>query len=111
MKSISSKWLVFFTGFLLLSAILCAGCASTEMERYRVAVQNMSDDDLLNNYYGINARIKDIEYGIKEDRRKDDTRQQDFVSQSTFVIGGEGYRLVQKRDLLLKTLHKRHIFP
>ncbi len=71
----------------------------------------MSDADLLNCYYGINERIKDIDNGIKSEDRSDLYGNRDVISHQTYFIGGEIYGLMQKEKLVLEELNKRNINP
>jgi hypothetical protein len=86
-------------------------CASTEMERFRANVHRMSDDALLACYQGLNDRIKDIDNGMKRDMLYHNKEKPDLIEQQSFLIGGDGYGLVQKRKVVLKELNRRNLSP
>ncbi len=71
----------------------------------------MPDSDLLNYYHGINERIKDIGRDIEQEDRSARTEHGQFISNMPFVIGGEGYHLVQKRKLIIKEMNNRKLSP
>lgn len=71
----------------------------------------MSDADLLNCYYGIHERIKDIDNSIKRNDQLDHDQNQDIISHQTYFVGGEAYGLKQKEILVLEELKKRNIKP
>lgn len=71
----------------------------------------MSNNELLNCYYGIQERIKDIDSRIDREERSDPGKDRDFIYNQTYIIGGEAYGLMQKEKVLLEELKKRHIEP
>ena len=71
----------------------------------------MSDNDLLDYYHGINARLKDIDSGIKTEETQNQSGQETFISHLPFLVGGEGYNLNQKREMILKELEIRKLTP
>ena len=73
----------------------------------------MSSNELLNYYYGINQRIKDIDNSFRRNERLDNSEydRSGFVFHDPFVIGGKGYNLIQKRKLILEELKKRNVIP
>ena len=70
-----------------------------------------SSTELLNYYYGINERLKDIDNEIQADDRSDSDNQDHFIRNQTFFVGGEGHGLVQKRKIVLDELYRRNITP
>ncbi len=71
----------------------------------------MSDAELLNCYYGVNDRIKDVDNRIKREDRLDNVENRDVISNNAYFVGGEIYGLMQKQKLVLKELDKRNIEP
>jgi hypothetical protein len=71
----------------------------------------MSDNELLNCYYGIQERIKDIDHRIERDERPDPGKDREVFYNQTYGIGGEVYGLMQKEKVLLEEMKKRHIEP
>lgn len=71
----------------------------------------MSDAELLNCYYGIHERIKDIGNSIKREDRLYHAQNRDIISHQTYFVGGEVYGLMQKEKLVLEELKKRKIKP
>jgi hypothetical protein len=71
----------------------------------------MSDTELLNYYYGINERLKDIDGGLQADDRSDPDDHNHVIRNQTFFIGGEGHGLAQKRKIVLDELDRRNITP
>ena len=71
----------------------------------------MSSNELLNYYYGINQRIKDIDNDFRRNERLDNSEYDRFIFQDPFIIGGQGYNLIQRRKLILKELKKRNVIP
>lgn len=97
--------LCFMTAFLYYS------CASSELVRLRKRCPSMSDADLLNYYYGINERLKDIDNDMEKKEPSSLTEHEHFLNNETFFTGGEGYGLIQKRKVILEELNKRNIYP
>lgn len=96
---------------LLFPVYFNSGCAGTAANRFQGKIEKLSDDELLSYYYGINDRIRDIDREIKNGKQHDLTEHDRVVSQQPFYFGGEGYDLVQKKNLILKELRKRRISP
>ena len=111
MKQVKDRSLLVFSIQFLLPALFLMHCASTEMERFRANVHRMSDDALLTCYQGINDRIKDIDNRLESDMSYHDDEKPDMITQQTFIVGGEGYGLVQKRKVVLKELNRRNLSP
>jgi hypothetical protein len=98
-------------GFLLVSMLCYSGCASSEQTRLRDRVERMSDSELLNYYYGINERLKDIEGELQTDDDSDPDNQEHFIQNQTFFVGGQGHGLLQKRKIVWDELQRRNITP
>ncbi|MCP3872851.1 MAG: hypothetical protein GY699_06815 [Desulfobacteraceae bacterium] len=111
MSQIKRKFFLLNFSLLFLSIFLFINCASSELVRFEKNTKTMSDADLLNCYYGINERIKDIDNGIKNEDRSDISENRDIISHQTYFIGGEIYGLMQKEKLVLEELNKRNINP
>jgi len=94
-----------------MSTFLYFSCASSELVRLRKTCPSMSDTDLLNYYYGINERLKDIDNEMKEKEPSGLTEHEHLMDNDSFFAGGEGYGLIQKRKVILEELHKRNIYP
>jgi ABC-type uncharacterized transport system YnjBCD substrate-binding protein len=89
-------------------------CASSEITRFKKNTKTMSDAELLNCYYGIRARMKDIDNGIKKEKQLnpvDPAQKRDSGFHQTYFIGGEAFGLMQKEKLLVKEMKKRNIKP
>lgn len=71
----------------------------------------MTDAELLNCYYGIQERIKDIDQKIEREEHLDPAQKRDSVFHQTYIVGGELYGLMQKEKLLLKEMKKRNMKP
>lgn len=112
MKAFNKKGnLNFLTGWLMMLICLHFGCASSELVNLGKNVQGMSDMELLNYYHGIDERIKDIATDIEREDRSDSDDQEHYIHHNTFFIGGEGYGLIQKRQVVLDELTNREITP
>ena len=96
---------------LLLVYVLC-GCSTTGSLKFQKKISHMPSNELLNYYYGINQRIKDIDNNHRINEPDDsDYHRFGFAFPSPFVIGGKGYDLIQKRKLVLEELKKRNVIP
>ena len=111
MKRLKNKLMLVISIQMLLPALLLMHCASTEMERFRANVHRLPDDALLTYYHGLNDRLKDIDNGLKSDMLFHDDVKPDVISQQTFIVGGAGFGLVQKRKIVLKELNRRNLAP
>ena len=94
-----------------ITILLHISCASSELVALRKTSQGMSDTDLLNYYYGMNERIKDLANGTQKEELSGSTEHEHFIYNQTFFVGGEGYGLIQKRKVILQELSKRNIYP
>ncbi len=108
---LNKSFYIITVSLFFMSIFFCISCASSKPNKFLNTIQRMSDTDLLNYYYGINERIKDIDHGMKREERSDHTKLEHNISQTPFIIGGEGYNLIQKRKVVLKELNKRNISP
>ena len=97
--------------FFCYSLFFNISCASSKSNKFHSKIQGMSDHDLLNYYHGINDRIKDIDNGIKREERQEQTEHERVVSNMPFLFGGEGYTLIQMRNMILKELNIRNLTP
>lgn len=103
--------------FLLAGCLACVflfislGCASSTPDKFLSKIQGMSDNDLLNYYHGIDARIKDIDRDIHQGQTQDPTQLERVVSNRPYFYGGEGQNLFQKRKMILKELDVRKLSP
>lgn len=97
--------------FILFLFHLYLGCAGTATNQFQSKIEKMSDDELLSYYHGINDRIKDIDHEIKSREQTDVTEHDRIVSNQPFYLGGEGYTLVRKKNLVLKELRRRKLAP
>jgi hypothetical protein len=97
--------------FFCYSLFFNISCASSKSNKFHSKIQKMSDNDLLNYYHGINDRIKDIDNDIKREESPDQTEIEQVTSNMSFMFGGEGYNLVQKRKMILKELNSRSLTP
>ncbi len=96
---------------LSLSILLFTSCASSELTKFKKNTKTMSDAELLNCYYGINERLKDIDNRIKREDLLDPAQKRDSVFHQSYFIGGDVYGLMQKEKVLLKEMYKRNIKP
>ena len=96
---------------LSLSLFVIFACASSELTRFKKNIMKMSDAELLNYYYGITDRAKDIDNNIKREDRFNYDKNRHIISHQTYLIGGEAYGLMQKEKLLLEELKRRGIKP
>jgi hypothetical protein len=71
----------------------------------------MSDTELLNCYYGIRERVKDIDRTMKKEARLDRAQDHDVISHQTYLVGGQIYGLMQKEKWVMQELNKRTIKP
>lgn len=94
---------------LLALAVLVWACAGPSA--YEQKVHRMSDADLKAAYLGLNDRLKDVDQGIQNQRREDDTELDRTQQWSTFCFGGPGYDVVQRRRAIERELHRRGIRP
>lgn len=90
---------------------LFVSCASSELTRFKKNTKTMSDVELLNCYYGIQERIKDIDYSTQRENRFDPNQKQDSFFHQTYFVGGESFGLMQKEKILLKEMNKRNLKP
>ena len=95
---------------LLLVYVLC-DCSRIGSQKFQKKISHMSDNRLLDYYYGINQRIKDIDDEFRRNERLDNSEYDRFAFQDPFIIGGQGYNLIQKRKLILEELKKRNVIP
>ena len=70
----------------------------------------MTDSDLLNYYYGINERIKELDHGMKREEQAYYIEHKHYIHPTPFSLGGQGHHLIQERKMILKELNKRNIF-
>jgi hypothetical protein len=103
--------LPLIVGILSLFLFVIFACASSELTRFKKNIKTMSNAGLLNCYYGINERTKDIDNKIIREDRLDYEKNQDVISQQTYFVGGEAYGLMQKEKLVLEELKRRNIEP
>ena len=96
---------------LSMSILLFVSCASTEMNIFKKNTKAMTDAELLNCYYGIKERIKDIDNKIGREDHIDPVQKRDSAFHQTYLVGGEVYGLMQKEKLLLKEMKKRNMKP
>jgi hypothetical protein len=106
-----SKFALLMASLLTMAVLFQAGCASSEHTRLRDRVRTMSDAELLNHYYGINDRLKDIAGDMQQEERTDPDNPDQFIDNQTFFVGGAGHGLEQKRRIILDELHRRGISP
>lgn len=71
----------------------------------------MSDTELLNCYYGIHERIKDIDNSIDREDRFNSNQDRKIIYQQKYLAGGEAHGLMQKEKAVLEELKKRNIKP
>ena len=102
---------ILILSFFIMTALFHTGCASSEHTRLRDRVHSMSDMELLNYYYGINDRLKDIDGELQADDRVDSDYQDQFIQNQTFFVGGQGHGLLQKRKIVWGELQRRNITP
>lgn len=102
---------ILIISFILVTILFHVGCATSELINVRKNVQRMSDSELLHYYYGINDRIKDVANSEKMEERPGLTEHDHLIRSQTFFVGGEGYGLIQKREVILEELNKRGISP
>jgi hypothetical protein len=69
----------------------------------------MADTELINYYYGINERLKDIASDQERNADMEHTKYEHIIFNQTFFVGGEGYGLIQKREMALDDLNMRDI--
>ncbi len=100
---------------LITACLFCSffniSCTSSKTDKFHTKIQQISDNDLLNCYHGINDRIKDIGNDINREESSDQTGQEQVISNMPFLIGGEGYNLNQKRKMVLEELNIRGVNP
>lgn len=99
--------------FVLLAIQLFFGCAGTSSMKFKSRIQSMPDDDLINYYHGIEARLKDVQASNRENDRlfKKSHDQFSINIKSEFYLGGAGQDLIHKRRIVIRELERRNIFP
>jgi hypothetical protein len=106
-----SKKKYIYGFFLSIITMLFLSCASTPSANFKKKIQSMSNNELINYYDGIDARLKDIETGGKENDRLF-KKSHDEVSvnmKTSFYLSGEGQDLLQKRKAVVNEFEKRNI--
>ena len=112
MNNYFKKSIFLLTFFLFCSSLFFnISCTSSKSNKFHNEIQRMSDYDLLNYYHGINDRIKDIDSDIKRQENPNQSEQKQLISNIPFLIGGEGYSLIQKRKMILRELNIRNLTP
>jgi len=101
----------FALGFLLVSLSFHLGCAKGDAVQFQNKIQGMSDSELLYYYAGINERIKQIGHGMDRNPDAYPYDQKHNIYSTPFSPGNEGYKLNQKRNMILKELKTRNIDP
>ena len=109
MEHINKKALYLVIILILSQTFYTASCTSSEMIRLRKSIKEMSDTELINYYYGINERIKDVANDQERKADMDNKRHEHIIINQTFFPGGEGHGLLQKRELALDELIMRGI--
>lgn len=100
-------------GLLIMTLFFHLGCANSNVSKFRNKIRGMSDTELLDYYYGINDRLKDLEHGMERPDPIDRPIVTDkhYIYQTPFSAGGEGYHLIRDRKMILEELRKRKIHP
>lgn len=112
MNRYSRFFICFVTMCLLCSPLFFnVGCAGSKANKFTTKIQTMSDNDLLNYYHGIDDRIRDIESDIEQKESSAQIDQDRTIANAPFIVGGEGYSLMQKKKLLLEELKNRSLTP
>lgn len=104
---------VFVIAAVLSMSLLC-GCVSALKVEFETKIANMSDDDLLNYYYGLSDRLNDLDGARDSDPvdRPDPYPGYDSDHDARhFTIPDPGYILFKKIQWVLEELNKRKIRP
>lgn len=95
----------------LCSTLMLTGCTTAKPDPFEARLAAMSDEDLISYYRGINDRLKEIQAETRATDRQGAILQDDHIAQMPYIIGGEAWRLEQKRTKVNKALNRRHITP
>jgi hypothetical protein len=94
-----------------LVVIMVVSVACVHGDAFERKIRAMSDSDLVSYYQGLNDRIKDIENKQILERSSRETEHERMVSQSTFIISGEGHDLVEKQKAAYREIRRRNLSP
>jgi Tfp pilus assembly protein PilX len=94
---------------LTLFTLALIACAGTHKASLRERLTAMTDADLVAFYQGIDARLRVVGEGVRQESAEDDKPESAFFHQQTYFLGGEGQRLLQERTAAEKELLRRRI--
>jgi hypothetical protein len=96
-------------GCLVALTLIALSCAGNTKPPLQDRLHAMGDDELIAYYQGIDARLRAVGEGVRQERAASGGWQPSDHFQQTYFFGGEGNRLLQQRQAAQKELLRREI--